>query len=436
MKTYSASIQKNVLLFILIGCSHICGIAQSNMISISINGIEYDDPAFSKLKENLQNNKNVTSVKPGYDQGIAKLTLNYTRLAQDLWEELPQTSKQLFKLTSIDDNHILLESKKMVKSTATPNASPATSTAATDNDCKNCYFNLCQYDGTKSFQGKIFKAINYDEGTYYYNCDNGVLVKKIVYKNGYGQTTSITNDTIFMSNAPIGTTWGVKGKEGEEYMFLGVKTRDFSRYALVAKGVSQTVNGKIYNNVIIVNYRFDNKDIFSENSGSVNYYYAKGVGLIKTENLDSKSDPLSALNKNNSGGSGEKSGTGGNDAGTQATTEKSAPANLSISSSKVPIDPASLVGTWRYQNGQTTTYWKLNADGTYDYYNGSMTEANRYKVKCNWELDGGLIMVTFCEGDKYKNRYDIEKKNDPATGKPTMVINGYAYFSMDNKKPW
>jgi len=45
-------------------------------------------------------------------------------------------------------------------------------------------------------------------------------------------------------------------------------------------------------------------------------------------------------------------------------------------------------------------------------------------------------MVTFCEGDKYKNRYDIEKKNDPATGKPTMVINGYTYFSMDNKKPW
>lgn len=434
MKTYSIAIQKSVLFFILIGSSHICSIAQANMITISINGIEYDDPAFSKLKENLQKNKNVSSLKPGYDQGIATLSLNYTRLAQDLWEELPQTSKQSFKLASINDNHILLESKNALKTNATPNASSATNTAATDNDCKNCYFNLCQYDGTKSFQGKIFKAINYDEGTYYYNCDNGVLVKKIVYKNGYGQTTNITNDTIFMSNAPIGTTWGVKGKEGEEDMFLGVKTRDFARYALVAKGVSQTVNGKVYNNVIVVNYRFDNKGLFGENSGSVNYYYAKGVGLIKTENLDDKSDPISKLKNTTEGG--EKSGTHGNDAAAQTSNENNATTNLSISSSKVPIDPASLVGTWRYQNGNTTTYWKLNADGTYDYYSGAMTEANRYKVKCNWELDGGLIMVTFCEGDKYKNRYDIEKKNDPATGKPTLVINGYAYFSMDNKKPW
>ena len=407
MKKHLTAIQKKLLFFIFLGCTQICSIAQSNMISIAINGIEYDDPSFSKLKENLQKNKNVTSLKPGYEQGVAKLTMNYTRLAQDLWEELPQTSKQFFKLTSIDDNHILLESKNAVKTTIAPNASSPTSTEVTDNDCKNCYFNLCKYDGTKSFQGKIYKAINYDEGTYYYNCDNGVLVKKIIYKNGYGQTTSITNDTIFMSNAPIGTTWGVIGKEGEEYMFLGVKTRNFARYALVAKG-SQTVNGNVYSNVIVVNYRFDNKDFIGENSGSTNYYYAKGVGLIKTENLDSKSDPLSALNKNNQAGANEKSAAEGNNANVKTI--------LSVSSSKVPIDPASLVGTWKYQDAKTTTFWKLNGDGTYDYYTGSMTEANRNKVKCNWELDGGLIMVTFCAGDKYKNRYDIEKRNDSRYG--------------------
>src|SRR6266487_1290988 len=146
MKKHVTAIRIN-LLFILIGCSPILSIAQTNIISIAINGIEYDDPSFSKLKENLQKNKNVSSLKPGYEQGVAKFTMNYTRLAQDLWEELPQTSKQYFKLTSIDDNHILLESKS-AKATSAPIASSTTNTTVADNDCKNCYFNLCKYDGT------------------------------------------------------------------------------------------------------------------------------------------------------------------------------------------------------------------------------------------------------------------------------------------------
>jgi hypothetical protein len=101
-----------------------------------------------------------------------------------------------------------------------------------------------------------------------------------------------------------------------------------------------------------------------------------------------------------------------------------------------PLDP-DLVGTWKYEEGQTIMYWKFNADGTYDVYTGSVSPANRSKGKCYWSFDQGVFTTT-CEGGKYaaSYRYDFEKKNDPRTGKPTILVNNYVYTSVDNKAPW
>jgi hypothetical protein len=100
------------------------------------------------------------------------------------------------------------------------------------------------------------------------------------------------------------------------------------------------------------------------------------------------------------------------------------------------FDP-DLVGTWKYEQGQTIMYWKFNADGTYDLYTGSITPANRSKGKCYWGFDKG-VFTTNCEGGKYQAsyRYDFEKKNDPRTGKPTIIVNSAVYTSEDNKAPW
>lgn len=382
--------------------------AQSNAISISVNGIEYDDPSFALLKETLQKNKNVSSVKTGYDQGTAKISMNYNRTAQNLWDEIPQTTKQFFKISTINDNNIVLESKSAVKQ----NTVPQSNTAKTrmDDDCRNCYFNLCNYDGTRSFQGKIFKEINKDDGTYYYNCDNGVVVQKIVYKNGYGQTTSITNDTILMSNAPIGTTWGVVNDDVE---LFGFKNKDYHKSTLVKKNVTVTVNGKTYNDVVVVHFsrKGYNSLIGGDDNASINLYYARGVGLIKQEDLYTSSDP------------------GAKD------TEVIKPVGPVVKT--VPVkgryDP-SLVGIWKYEQGTTVLYWKFNADGSYDLYTGSVSPANRSKGKCYWGFDSG-VFTTNCEGG-YANRYDFEKKNDAATGKPAIFVNGYMYVSADNKAAW
>ena len=229
MKKKSNFFQKELLFIVLVFFSHLHGMAQSNAISISVNGVEYDDPSFSLLKESLQKDKNVTSVKSAYEQGTAKLTFNYTHKAQDLWDELPQTTKQFFKITTINDYSIVLESKSAVKESTV--AKSTTTNSQKDDVCMNCYYNLCNYDGTKSFQGVVYRAINYDQGTFYYNCDNGVVTRKMITVNGYGVTTNIRTDTILMSNAPIGTTWGVVNNP-ETYLG-GVKGYNFFKWTLV-----------------------------------------------------------------------------------------------------------------------------------------------------------------------------------------------------------
>src|SRR4030081_2805390 len=115
MKKKSNFYQKGLLFIVLVFFSHLYVIAQSNAISISVSGVEYDDPSFSLLKESLQKDKNVTSIKSAYEQGTAKLTFNCTHKAQDLWDELSKTTKQFFKVATINDNSIVLQSKSAVK---------------------------------------------------------------------------------------------------------------------------------------------------------------------------------------------------------------------------------------------------------------------------------------------------------------------------------
>jgi hypothetical protein len=396
----------------------------SNEIVVSVTGIAYEDPALSLLKESLKNNKKVKSTKNSFDKETAKITLSCSGTATDLWDEVPKTTKDFFKLTSIDDKHIALQYKNASQSNTAPNTINTTTTSNTNNkndDCKNCYFNLCKYDGIKTFQGVVYKQINYDEGTYYYNCDNGVLVRKIIYKNGYGQTTNITNDTILMSNVPIGTKWSVKSDASS---FL-ISSKSYSDYTLFRKGISIQVNGVTYNDVIVVYYRQYSKDnLIGESSSSANYYYAKGVGLIKTENLGAISDPTYSPTGNN---------TGKNDNEVSDALYKTM---------KGKIDET-ITGAWKYHDKEMNwdIYYVFNSDGTYQYYVGSINPANQMPSgKCYWRVDGGWLEL-LAEGWNKVYRFEIQKKNDAATGKPTLVIQFKdteyrTYFSEDGKTPW
>ena len=427
MKKYLYGNQKLLLFFTLLLFGYLTGITQStNQISISVGGIEYDDPGFSLLKESLQKNKKVSSFKQSFDKGTGKITLLSTSTAQDLWNEIPKTTKDLFKVTTIDDNHIVLASRSSTDQTS---GGKATTTSTTkEDDCKNCYWDICKYDVLKSFGGAIYKGINRDDGTYYYNCDNGIVIQKLMIVNGNGVIIRTQTDTLLISE-PVGAKWGAINYDAKNEFLSLMSGVDFSSagsggYKLIAKNVSTTANGKSYKDVIVVNYRGFSKDAFFGTSlYSSNFYYAKGVGLIRTDTLNFDSDPVAAINKQNdlrtvySGGSVVKNG----------------------------IDE-SIIGIWKFRNTTTNKdgFYKFNGDGTFDYYEGSVSEATKYKGPNHWKIEEGgynkqgiaIIDMTWSTGNGFVLRYELEKKNDPVTKKPALLLQDVMLISADNKLPW
>jgi len=402
-----------------------------NQLSISVAGIEYDDAGFTKLKESMKANKKVQDLKQSYSQNTAKLSLDYAGDATALWDELPATVKQLFKITSIDNKRIELQLKNSNTANIPPHANTETkkNTSQSNDDCKNCYWNLCNYDVLKSFVGKVYKGINYDDGTYYFNCDNGILVKKIIIVNGYGVTTEIKTDTILISSGPVGTTWGVSswGYEGNDLLkTMGFDLASTSKtgHTLIAKNITTKVDGKTYTDVIVINEKgYSTSSMFGNTFYSNNYYYAKAVGLIKTDTLNFDSDPVAAINKTSdiktvySGGSTVTNG----------------------------ID-ASITGIWKFHDATTNAdgFYKFNADGTFEYYKGSVAEANKITGIHHWQIEKGgydkngaaILDLTWATGGGNAIRYELTKKNDPTTGKPGITFNGAMLISADNKAPW
>ncbi|MDE3182003.1 MAG: hypothetical protein KGM16_01180 [Bacteroidota bacterium] len=371
-------------------------------VSVSVSGIDYDDASFTLLREKLKSNRNVSDLKESYNNGSAAITFTYTNTAINLWDQMPSSVKQLFKVTSIDDQHIILSGKN--SSSAAPSTTANNYSTSKDDDCKTCYYNLCKYDETKTFQGVLYKGINWDQGTYYYNCDNGVVTRKIITTNAAGVITSITTDTLIMSNVPAGTSWEVtQSDDGTSY----------SGYTLIAKNLSVNVNNKQYNDVIIVNIRQYNH--YVNTGSSINYYYARGVGLIASDQLDYKKDPMQVYQSNLKA----------------EAIAKSLPGQ---------IDPR-IVGVWKWgPPNDINTIYKFNSDGTFNYYTGSnpTTGQDMYKNSKNfWRLNGNTLEVYY-SGMNIKAEYGLQKTTDAATGKPALNIQFRGteyrtYVELDSK---
>jgi hypothetical protein len=399
-------------------------------LTVSVAGIEYDDAGFTKLKESIKKNTKVQGITQSFSENTARLTLTYNGDAAQLWDEIPAALKQPFKISSIETNRIDLQLKNAIATSGTQksNANPVTNTTAADDDCKNCYWNMCRFDVIKSIGGKIYKGVITEYGTVYYNCDNGIVLQTTLNINAYGSTVIAGTDTILISSGPVGTRWGVVNVDEKFGLLSTMSGVDLSMknnggYTLIAKNLKTEARGKTYNDVIVVNYKGISKDAFTgTNFYSVNYYYAKGIGLVRTDTLNFDSDPLAAINKANdiktvySGGSVVKNG----------------------------ID-ATIIGLWKYHDAKTNadTYYRFNADGTMEFYAGSVAEANKSKGINHWKIEEGgynkngvaIIDITWAGGN-YTMREYLQKKNDPATKKPALLLNDLVFISADNKPMW
>lgn len=399
-------------------------------LNISVVGIEYDDAAFTKLKLNIKGNKKVQDFKQSFSQNTGTLTLAYAGDATALWDEIPADLKQSFKITTIESSRIELQAKNSAVVNTPPANNNNSNTSANYDDCKNCYWNICKYDVLKSFGGAIYKGINRDDGTFYYNCDNGIVTQKVVTVNGYGVVVGITTDTLLISSGPIGTKWGVINADNKNELLglmanMDLSMKNVGGYTLIAKNVSTEAAGKTYKDVVVVNYKGYSKDpFFGSNFYSSNFYYAKGIGLIRTDTLNFDSDPVAAINKTSdtktvySGGSVVKNGM-----------------------------DETLIGLWKVYNPTSNrdSYYKFNSDGTFDYYDGPVSDANKSKGINHWKIEEGgynkngiaIIDFAWATGNGYVLRQDLQKKNDPASGKPAITLNTTTILvSADNKAPW
>lgn len=270
----------------------------TKQITISVQGIEYENPGFINLRENLKKNTKVKSIKPSFSEGVAMLTINYPDDASQLWDEVAKPVKLPFKLEAIDDESISLTyATGQNKKTAPSLPVKANNKITKKGDCFDCdYFPFCVFDETKSYGGKIYHGIRGDdEAITYYNCDNGVVTTKwesvtAVVKgdafNGFydDEETKLHTMTVLKSNVSAGTEW-VQKDDGYDNTFK-----------MLEKGLKLTHDGKVYNDVIkirlikLLSKEMNDKVTFLGNlvqpkEEAFYFYYGKNIGLIKYEDV-------------------------------------------------------------------------------------------------------------------------------------------------------
>jgi hypothetical protein len=243
--------------------------------------------------------------------------------------------------------------------------------------------------------------------------------------NGYGVITKIQTDTLLISSGPVGTQWNVINNSGDNKLLGALLGTDASysnqsAYTLIAKNVSTEVGGKKYNDVIVVNFRGSGQDFMGTNLVSTNSYYAKGIGLIRTDTLNFHSDPAAAINQKSD---------------TKALYSSSGTIKNGIDES--------IIGLWKFHDPKTgkDNYYRFNNDGTFEYYAGAVSEANKLQGTNHWKLEGigydknGVAVIDMTWGTSPNTlRYEFSKKNDPATGKATIDIQGAVMVTTGDKK--
>ena len=106
-----------------------------------------------------------------------------------------------------------------------------------------------------------------------------------------------------------------------------------------------------------------------------------------------------------------------------------------------------LVGKWCYMSNLTGTNsymssrcFLLNANGTYEYSAESSTSGN-YGGTSSQSYDAGRWSatrnsITAVSNSRGSTTYPIELRNHPKTGDPMIVVDGDAYVTAYQRRPW
>jgi len=106
-----------------------------------------------------------------------------------------------------------------------------------------------------------------------------------------------------------------------------------------------------------------------------------------------------------------------------------------------------LVGKWCYMSNLTgansrmsSRCFVLNPDGTYE-YSAETSSSGAIASSASQEYDTGRWSATQTTLTAFSNKhgkivYPIELRNHPKTGDPMIVVDGDAYVTAYQKRPW
>ena len=111
-------------------------------------------------------------------------------------------------------------------------------------------------------------------------------------------------------------------------------------------------------------------------------------------------------------------------------------------------NPQELVGKWCYQANvqaqgggrQSDICFTLKADGTYEYY-GEASNSNVYggSNSQNWDYgrwSANATSLTARSNSGKTTTYTLERRNHPKTGDPMLMVDGDAFVTYYQKRPW
>ncbi len=138
-----------------------------------------------------------------------------------------------------------------------------------------------QYLGDTTIENKIYQKIkSYGSVVVFYNNTDAVLSQIVLNENiQTNGTVPYYKYTLVKSNEPVGATW-------RDVLSLPANQTETNDYTIVAKGITRTVFGITYNDVIHVRqdvrYSLYGNSIYNHSDK----YMAKGIGLIENITYD------------------------------------------------------------------------------------------------------------------------------------------------------
>lgn len=334
---------------------------QDKAILIAVKGIEYDDPAFEDLRKSVKGNMKVKQANPGFAGDMAKISLQYQGSAAELWDELPQSCKQNFKVTAIDENKIELQLKTTIKQT-TAITTPQTK----KEDCIDCYYyKSCGFDTSTTFNGNTYKGYKKKAGMYY--CKNGSLVS--VFSSF---DKKLYTQIIFKSNEPVGSSW-----------IDSIGAGAVVKHVTISKGLAISHGTGVYDDVMIVYSDYGYL--------KANYYYAKERGFIKSDTVDKDFNPAVAATLK---GTVDQSLVG--------LWRNYNPVNKTNYYYKFDGDGSfayySNFVKKEYQMPQGISYWRINGN-SFEVYNGAWNDVSKISFQKKNDPATGKPAIVFGSGE-------------------------------------